>query len=121
MWTNIPDIYPASIDPIHLKTVKEETMKKAAKVSAPVVQSLVGTWWAGECPIHNAEMRLNNPDLYECPTCHLQIRAHGGGPDVMSEKGSGQYRERGGLYISAVDELPGVGAWKIAHDFRVAN
>lgn len=114
-------VYLFSGELVHLNTVKEGTMKKAAKTSAPDVKSLDGTWWAGECPIHNAEMRLNNSDLYECPNCHLQIRAHGGGPDVMSEKGSGQYRERGGLYISAVDELPGVGAWKIAHDFRVAT
>ncbi len=92
----------------------------ATKELASKTRSLVGELWAGWCPLDGSEMCANEQDYYECPTCHLQIQSAAGGPNVLPNKGKGQFRLRGDRRrISAVDELPGLGAWSIKHDGRV--
>lgn len=83
-------------------------------------KSLLGEFWSGPCPIDGVEMAANKQDNWECPKCRLQIIAMHPGPFVLKEKGLGQFRTKpDGLMIFAVDELPGVGDFKIIADHRV--
>lgn len=102
------------------QAAEDRRLKKleATKKWPPGTKSLVGAPWAGWCPVDNEEMYVNLQDLFECPACRLQI-CTAGGPNIVPFKGMGQFRLRGNLRISAVDELPGHGGWFIKHDGRV--
>lgn len=117
----------------YLFRLKEKKEKHEAKLLAtqewPVrTKSLVGQYWSGDCPLGHGEMYLNTSDRFECPKCRIQIgtdgRAH-----VLHLKGLGKFkikekREFDMVHrdrISAVDELPGIGAFEIKEDHRVRS
>lgn len=116
----------------YLFRLMDQEEKRKAKLVATQewpagTSSLVGEYWSGDCPYSHSEMFLNTSDRFECPTCRIQIgtdgRAH-----VLRLKGLGEFKTKERNFdsmhkdrISAVDVLPGVGAFEIKEDHRVCS
>ncbi|MBI2474899.1 hypothetical protein HYV69_00515 [Candidatus Uhrbacteria bacterium] len=104
------------------KAAKERSIKRLEETKewSPDTKNLVGVLWAGECPVCKVDMRLNQGDYFECHSCRMQIQAISDGPNILRFKGMGKFRlNRDKMYILAVDELPGSGAWRIKRDDRI--
>ncbi len=114
----------------YLRRMRDRMERREAKLRATIAwpkdtPSLVGQYWDGPCPIDKTEMLLNTSDRFECPTCRIQFGTDGR-VHVLRDKGMLKFKTKAVVVgdqviqnqIMATDELPGIGAFRIAEDHR---
>lgn len=114
----------------YLRRMRERMERSEAKLRATTAwpkdtPSLVGQFWDGCCPIDDAEMLLNTSDRFECPKCRIQFGTDGR-VHVLRDKGLRKFKTKAVVVcdqivhnkIMAIDELPGIGAFRIEEDHR---